>query len=175
MKEFVAFVDENTRTGKETGYILLPLEDNTDNLISYLKTKYKLSDKKFEEVLRDNEVDGIDPIGGELSIKQYGVTWTKKQAENESESGRYVEVFSVINDIPEWHLFPIEQMPQVLLSYITQKANITEEKLVKYLNRYYKYSVREGLPKSGDINLDEGWVSWSDATEWRVIEQKNNV
>ena len=171
MKEFVAFVDENTRTGKESGYTLLPLEDNTDNLMCYLKKKYKLSDKKFEEVLRDNEVDSIDPIGGDLSIKQHLVTWTKKQAEDESEIGRYVEVFSMFNDNPEWRLFPIEQMPQALLSYITQKANITEEKLIKLLNRYYKYGVRGELPKCGDIVFDDGWFNWSDATEWRVLEQ----
>ena len=165
MIDFISVVHKDTRSGKESKVVLLPMKDFPANLVDYLKKKYRLNDKKFEELLKENNIDIFDPRGGELEIKYYDVCWCPAKAVRKSISGKYISVFSLEDSL----LLPLEEMPQAFFSYIKQVSNIPEYEMYYTFFKSNGFCGNNRFPKYGELRFNEKWFSWDEATE-QIVE-----
>ena len=174
MIEFISISNEDTRNGKQSKIVLLPLEDSPANLVNYIKKRYRLNDKRFEKILKDNEVDIIDPTTGELDINYHNVFWVVEKAVRKSESGKYIGIsYSKYesDDYYESLFYPIEEMPQAFFSHIKSIANTSEYELYYEFFKSYGFYGKKWFPKQGDLIIDGKTFLWEEVTELDVSSQ----
>lgn len=170
MIDFISIFTENTRNGKESKTVLLPIEKTPANLVNYLKKKFRLNDKMFEELLKENDIDAVDHRGGELEIKNYIVTWGPTKAVRKSTIGKYTGVFFdyFISESDNHHesiLLPIEEMPQAFFSYIKENVDVSEYEIYYDFFRYYGFCGKARFPKEGQLKFEGKDFMWFEAME----------
>ena len=161
MKKFIAISENNPDHDwcREYGISLLPYPLSSDKLTEYFKNRFNLTDEEFNQLLIDNGIDSINTENGSLEMNHF-IFWDVAIADIESKSGNYLGI--VNNDDYTWRLFPKEDLPHNVVSYLKEKVAVSDDELYAVFAEkdYLDDDDNIDLPYSGSIYLKDIEFYW---------------
>ncbi len=164
MKEFYAIMDKDHlcdwRSRIDWNVDLLPKELGIDGFISFIKSKFGLSDDNLNMIMEENDMNSFEE-NGELEWwsdddVSHRVSWGIAIAPNVSESGEYVGLN--LKEIPNkenyiWLLFPRENYPQNMISKVSKIFHMDDDSVAECI-------CRSGFMSGGDGSYDYDTMSY---------------